>query len=165
MISSALFHTFSCHSEQAHRGWQETDHFGIIWAMFGTYVPFLCQAFHCHFVSKFIYYEHKSIFSFMKIYQMKIELYTYIFSLKEYKIFHLVVVASMVAVVVGSRYSDKIARFTKVQREDSKSGIQLKVTLIVACYFIVPLLHWIWLYGGLQNQVVLVSLLIDIYPM
>ena len=60
MISSALFHTFSCHSEQAHRGWQETDHFGIIWAMFGTYVPFLCQAFHCHFVSKFIYYNHKS---------------------------------------------------------------------------------------------------------
>ena len=70
----------------------------------------------------------------------------------------------MVAVVVGSRYSDKIAQFTKVQREDSKSGIQLKVTLIVACYFIVPLLHWIWLYGGLQNQVVLVSLLLDIYP-
>ena len=165
MISSALFHTFSCHSEQAHRGWQETDHFGIIWAMFGTYVPFLCQAFHCHFVSKFIYYEHKSIFSYMKIYQIKIRLYAYIFFLKEYKIFHLVVVASMVAVVVGSRYSDKIARFTKVQREDSKSGIQLKVTLIVACYFIVPLLHWIWLYGGLQNQVVLVSLLLDIYPM
>ena len=82
MISSALFHTFSCHSEQAHRGWQETDHFGIIWAMFGTYVPFLCQAFHCHFVSKFIYYEHKSIFSYMKIYQMKIELYTYIFFLE-----------------------------------------------------------------------------------
>ena len=79
MISSALFHTFSCHSEQAHRGWQETDHFGIIWAMFGTYVPFLCQAFHCHFVSKSIYYDHKSIFSYMKIYQMKIELYTYIF--------------------------------------------------------------------------------------
>ena len=76
----------------------------------------------------------------------------------------MVVVASMVAVVVGSRYSDKIAQFTKVQREDSKSGIQLKVTLIVACYFIVPLLHWIWLYGGLQNQVVLVSLLLDIYP-
>ena len=82
MISSALFHTFSCHSEQAHRGWQETDHFGIIWAMFGTYVPFLCQAFHCHFVSKFIYYDHKSIFSYMKIYQMKIELYTYIFFLE-----------------------------------------------------------------------------------
>lgn len=131
MISSALFHTFSCHSEQAHRGWQETDHFGIIWAMFGTYVPFLCQAFHCHF---------------------------------EYKIFHLVVVASMVAVVVGSRYSDKIAQFTKVQREDSKSGIQLKVTLIVACYFIVPLLHWIWLYGGLQNQVVLQKLQEVILP-
>ena len=163
MISSALFHTFSCHSEQAHRGWQETDHFGIIWAMFGTYVPFLCQAFHCHFVSKFMYYVHKCI----KVYRPKnqiIYMHFYI-SLKEYKIFHLVVVASMVAVVVGSRYSDKIAQFTKVQREDSKSGIQLKVTLIVACYFIVPLLHWIWLYGGLQNQVVLVSLLLDIYPM
>ena len=53
MISSALFHTFSCHSEQTHRSWQETDHFGIIWAMFGTYVPFLCQAFDCHVVSKF----------------------------------------------------------------------------------------------------------------
>ena len=64
MISSALFHTFSCHSEQAHRGWQETDHFGIIWAMFGTYVPFLCQAFHCHFVSKFMYYDHKCMISF-----------------------------------------------------------------------------------------------------
>ena len=51
MISSALFHTFSCHSEQTHRSWQETDHFGIIWAMFGTYVPFLCQAFDCHYVS------------------------------------------------------------------------------------------------------------------
>ena len=82
MISSALFHTFSCHSEQAHRGWQETDHFGIIWAMFGTYVPFLCQAFNCHFVSKFIYYDHKSTFSYMKIYQMKIKSYTYIFFLE-----------------------------------------------------------------------------------
>ena len=82
MISSALFHTFSCHSEQAHRGWQETDHFGIIWAMFGTYVPFLCQAFHCHFVSKFMYYDHKSMISFIKIYQIKIKLHTYIFFLE-----------------------------------------------------------------------------------
>ena len=82
MISSALFHTFSCHSEQAHRGWQETDHFGIIWAMFGTYVPFLCQAFHCHFVSKFMYYDHKSMISFAKIYQIKIKLHIYIFFLE-----------------------------------------------------------------------------------
>ena len=60
MISSALFHTFSCHSEKTHRSWQATDHFGIIWAMFGTYVPFLCQAFDCHFVSWIWYYCTKS---------------------------------------------------------------------------------------------------------
>ena len=51
MISSALFHTFSCHSEQTHRSWQDTDHFGIVWAMFGTYISFISQKFDCYSVS------------------------------------------------------------------------------------------------------------------
>lgn len=47
MISSALFHTFSCHSEEAHRLWMETDHFGIVVALFGTYISTICNIFHC----------------------------------------------------------------------------------------------------------------------
>jgi len=133
MISSALFHTFSCHSEKTHRSWQATDHFGIIWAMFGTYVPFLCQAFDCHF---------------------------------EYKIFHLAVVCIMVALVLSSQYSKTLARFTmKDSTKCPKSGgLQLYITLIVACYFLVPLCHWIWLYGGLQNKLVLRKLQEVIVP-
>merc|ERR1712150_244934 len=133
MISSALFHTFSCHSEKTHRSWQATDHFGIIWAMFGTFVPFLCQAFECHF---------------------------------EYKMFHLGVVCVMIALVLSSRYSKTIARFTMHDSVASpkSGGLQLKITLIVACYFVVPLCHWMWLHGGLQNQLVVKKLQEVILP-
>ena len=48
MIISTCFHTFSAHSEYAFRSWQEADHYGIIWALFGLYVPFLCQSFNCN---------------------------------------------------------------------------------------------------------------------
>jgi len=48
LLSSALFHTFSCHSEQAHKAWMQTDHFGIVVALFGTYVSIIHNVFHCH---------------------------------------------------------------------------------------------------------------------
>jgi len=48
LLSSALFHTFSCHSEQAHQTWLQTDHFGIVVALFGTYVSVVHNVFHCH---------------------------------------------------------------------------------------------------------------------
>ena len=79
-----------------------------------------------------------------------------ILKLQEYRIFHLTMVSSMVALVVASRYSKTVATFTK-QNATKKSGLQLKLHLIFACYFIVPLCHWIWLYGGLQNRVVMVN--------
>ena len=61
----------------------------------------------------------------------------------------------MVSVVVGSRYSNILSRYTLQSRQSRKpSGIRLKVTLMVALYFVVPLCHWIWLQGGLQNQFV-----------
>jgi len=47
MLSSALFHTFSCHSEEVHRSWRYTDHFGILFALFGTYVSLICNTFAC----------------------------------------------------------------------------------------------------------------------
>jgi len=47
LLSSALFHTFSCHSEATHRTWMQTDHFGIVVALFGTYVSIIYNVFHC----------------------------------------------------------------------------------------------------------------------
>ena len=47
MLSSTLFHTFSCHSEAAHKSWRYTDHFGILFALFGTYVSLICNTFAC----------------------------------------------------------------------------------------------------------------------
>lgn len=47
MLSSTLFHTFSCHSETAHNDWLQRDHFGILFALFGTYVSFICDSFEC----------------------------------------------------------------------------------------------------------------------
>ena len=70
-------------------------------------------------------------------------------------------VSSMVALVVASRYSKTVATFTK-QNATKKSGFQLKLHLVFACYFIVPLCHWIWLYGGLQNRVVVVNMLTNL---
>ncbi len=52
MLSSTLFHTFSCHSEEAHDSWQETDHLGILSALFGTYISLLSIVFTCFPVSK-----------------------------------------------------------------------------------------------------------------
>ena len=71
--------------------------------------------------------------------------------------FHLSVVCIMVAIVLGSRYSNTISHFTMHNNSANKGGLQLKITLMVACYFFVPLCHWIWLYGGLRNQVVMVN--------
>jgi predicted membrane channel-forming protein YqfA (hemolysin III family) len=51
MLSSTLFHTFSCHSEEAHDSWQETDHLGILCALFGTYISLLSIVFSCFPVS------------------------------------------------------------------------------------------------------------------
>lgn len=48
MLSSTLFHTFSCHSEAAHRSWRFTDHFGILFALFGTYVSLISNSFRCN---------------------------------------------------------------------------------------------------------------------
>jgi len=48
LLSSALFHTFSCHSEQTHKTWLQTDHFGIVVALFGTYMSIINNVFHCH---------------------------------------------------------------------------------------------------------------------
>ncbi|TRY79575.1 hypothetical protein TCAL_11192 [Tigriopus californicus] len=48
MLSSSLFHTFSCHSENAHKSWLQFDHFGIFFALFGTYISFICDTFTCH---------------------------------------------------------------------------------------------------------------------
>ena len=59
---------------------------------------------------------------------------------------------------IARSFTKKAATFTK-QNATKKSGIQLKLLLIIACYFIVPLCHWIWLYGGLQNRVVMVNML------
>ena len=66
----------------------------------------------------------------------------------------------MIALVRSSRYSKTIARFTMHDSVASpkSGGLQLKITLIVACYFVVPLCHWMWLHGGLQNQLVVVNL-------
>lgn len=47
MLSSTLFHTFSCHSESAHRSWRYTDHFGILFALFGTYISLISNTFSC----------------------------------------------------------------------------------------------------------------------
>lgn len=47
MLSSTLFHTFSCHSEAAHKSWRYTDHFSILFALFGTYVSLICGTFSC----------------------------------------------------------------------------------------------------------------------
>ena len=55
MLSSTLFHTFSCHSEAAHKSWRYTDHFGILFALFGTYVSLICNTFACFPVSIFAY--------------------------------------------------------------------------------------------------------------
>ena len=69
------------------------------------------------------------------------------------------VVCVMIALVLSSRYSKTIARFTmKDSTTSAKSGgLQLYITLTVALYFLVPLCHWMWLYGGLKNQLVLVN--------
>ena len=82
-----------------------------------------------------------------------------IWILQEYKIFHLAVVCVMIALVLSSRYSKTIARFTmKDSTTSAKSGgLQLYITLTVALYFLIPLCHWMWLYGGLKNQLVLVN--------
>lgn len=47
MLSSTLFHTFSCHSEDVHKYWRYTDHFGILAALFGTYVSLISNTFTC----------------------------------------------------------------------------------------------------------------------
>jgi len=47
MLSSSLFHTFSCHSEAAHKSWRFTDHFSILFALFGTYISIICSIFSC----------------------------------------------------------------------------------------------------------------------
>ena len=54
MLSSTLFHTFSCHSEAAHKSWRYTDHFSILFALFGTYVSLICGTFSCFPVSTYI---------------------------------------------------------------------------------------------------------------
>lgn len=54
MLSSSLFHTFSCHSETVHNDWLQRDHFGILCALFGTYVSFICDSFGCRPVSSFL---------------------------------------------------------------------------------------------------------------
>ncbi len=54
MLSSTLFHTFNCHSEDAHRSWLQLDHLGILMALFGSYVSFIYDAFYCHPVSPFV---------------------------------------------------------------------------------------------------------------
>ena len=46
-LSSTLFHTFSCHSEAAHLSWRVTDHFGILFALFGTYISLISNTFLC----------------------------------------------------------------------------------------------------------------------
>ena len=43
-----MFHTFSCHSHATHSSWLRCDHNGILFALFGTYVAFVCDAFACH---------------------------------------------------------------------------------------------------------------------
>ena len=53
MLSSTLFHTFSCHSEAAHKSWRYTDHFSILFALFGTYVSLICGTFSCFPVSNY----------------------------------------------------------------------------------------------------------------
>ena len=53
MLSSTLFHTFSCHSEDVHKYWRYTDHFGILAALFGTYVSLISNTFICFPVSTF----------------------------------------------------------------------------------------------------------------
>ena len=52
MLSSTLFHTFSCHSKSAHSAWLEFDHFGILFALLGTYIAFISDTFSCYPVSK-----------------------------------------------------------------------------------------------------------------
>ena len=53
MLSSTLFHTFSCHSEDVHKYWRYTDHFGILAALFGTYVSLISNTFICFPVSTY----------------------------------------------------------------------------------------------------------------
>ena len=48
MLASSLFHTFACHSEGAYDAWLQGDHFGVVFALFGTYVSFIGEAFECH---------------------------------------------------------------------------------------------------------------------
>ena len=166
MIASTCFHTFSAHSEYAHRSWQEADHFGIICALFGLYVPFLCQSFNCNPVSiSKIYLDIKNLFCllnfFDNIFILLNEDFTNVpsyFLLQEIKNFHLVVVCSMVFFVFSSKYVSAIGRFTMYNGID-KHGIQLKTMLMVASYFFVPLFQWIWMHRGLRNQVVLVILI------
>lgn len=48
MLSSSLFHLFSCHSASAHFRFRALDHVGIVTALFGTLIAFIVEIFHCH---------------------------------------------------------------------------------------------------------------------
>ena len=61
MLSSSLFHTFSCHSEAAHKSWRFTDHFSILFALFGTYISIICSIFSCFPVSVLLINREQTI--------------------------------------------------------------------------------------------------------
>ena len=64
-------------------------------------------------------------------------------------------VTVLFSIVFASRYSKTIATFTK-KSSPKKSGLQLKLFLVIATYFIVPFSHWVWLCGGVKNKLVMV---------
>jgi len=47
MLTSSLFHLFSCHSQSTRSWLRSADHAGILMALFGTYVRLLANNFHC----------------------------------------------------------------------------------------------------------------------
>lgn len=57
MMSSTLFHTFSCHSEWTYRTFLKTDQLAILAAFFGTYVAFISQVFECTRVKKYLIFK------------------------------------------------------------------------------------------------------------
>jgi len=131
MLSSTLFHTFSCLNESSRNSWLRFDHFGVLVALFGSLVPFICDTFACHPGWRNLHLTCMGL------------------------LFLAIAVLNLFPLVKNGGAGT--CCHNVVALNDAEVRINLELFILLGLYAAVPFWHWVWLKGGLEDQEVMVG--------